>query len=102
MAEHAAGVVNHFGPKAVYVNVLVDMTRNCDCLNKRQKKGAPDIGILASMDIVAIDQATVDLTARAHGSNLGEQFHPELDPVIQIAHAEKIGMGKRTYTLQEI
>ena len=102
MAEHAAGVIDHFGSKAVYVNVLIDMTRNCDCLNRRQKKGVPDIGILASTDIVAVDQATVDLTAQAHGSNLAETFHPNLDPVIQIAHAEKIGMGKRAYTLQEI
>jgi len=102
MSEHAAGVVRHFGPKAVYVNVLVDMTRNCDCLNRRQKKGVPDIGILGSTDIVAIDQATVDLTAQAHGSNLAEKFHPTLDPAIQIAHAEKVGMGQRTYRLVEI
>ena len=102
MAEHAAGVVRHFGPKAVYVNVLVDMTPDCDCLSKRQKKAVPDIGILASTDIVAVDQATVDMTARAHGSNLAEKFHPALDPGIQIAHAEKVGMGKRTYELEEI
>lgn len=102
MAEHAAGVVRHFGPKAVYVNVLVDMTRNCDCLNKRQKKEVPDIGVLASTDIVAIDQATVDITARAHGSSLAEKFHPSLDPAIQITHAEKVGMGSRSYQLQEI
>ena len=102
MAEHAAGDVNHFGPKAVYVNVLADMTKNCDCLNRRQKKAVTDIGVLASTDIVAIDQATVDLTARAHGSDLAAKFHPTLDPVIQIAHAEKLGMGKRTYRLQEV
>ena len=102
MAEHAAGVVSHFGPKAVYVNALVDMTRNCDCLNRRQKKAVTDIGILGSTDIVAVDQATVDLTANAHGGNLAEKFHPTLDPVIQIAHAEKVGMGSRTYRLQEI
>ena len=102
MAEHAAGVVRHFGPKAVYINALVDMTRDCDCLNRRQKKAVPDIGILACTDIVAIDQATVDLTAAAHGANLAEKFHPSLDPAIQIAHAEKVGMGRRAYRLQEV
>ena len=102
MAEHAAGVIGHFGSKAVYINVLIDMTRNCDCLNKRQKKAVADIGILGSTDVVAIDQATVDLTAQAHGSNLAEAFHPALDPVIQIAHAEKIGLGSRSYQLQEL
>jgi uncharacterized Fe-S center protein len=102
MAEHAAGVIRHFGAKAVYLNVLVDMTRDCDCLNKRQKKGVPDIGILGSTDIVAIDQATLDLTARAHGTDLGQKFHPALDPSIQIAHAEKLALGSRTYRLEEI
>jgi uncharacterized Fe-S center protein len=102
MAEHAAGAVRHFGAKAVYVNVLVDMTRDCDCLNKRQKKQVPDVGILGSTDIVAIDQATLDLTARAHGTNLAEKFHPNLNPVVQIAHAEKVGLGKRSYQLQEV
>ena len=102
MAEHAAGVVRHFGPKAVYLNVLVDMTRDCDCLSTRQKKGVPDIGVVGSADIVAVDQATLDLTARAHGVNLGEKFHPTLDPAIQIEHARKLGLGNRKYRLAEI
>ena len=102
MAEHAAGVVRHFGSKAVYLNVMVDMTRDCDCLNKKQKKAVPDIGVLGSTDIVAIDQATLDLTTRAHGANLAEKFHPALDPAIQIAHAEKLGLGSRHYRLEEI
>jgi len=102
MAEHAAGVVRHFGSKAVYLNVMVDMTRDCDCLNKKQKKAVPDIGVLASTDIVAVDQATLDVTTRAHGANLAEKFHPALDPAIQIAHAEKMGLGSRHYRLEEI
>ena len=102
MAEHAAGVIRHFGAKAVYLNVLVDMTKDCDCLNTRQKKGVPDIGVIGSTDIVAVDQATVDLTAREHGTNLGEKFHPALDPAIQIDHAEKLGLGHRKYRLEEI
>jgi uncharacterized Fe-S center protein len=100
MAEHAAGVIRHFGPKAVYLNVLIDMTRDCDCLNKRQKKQVPDIGMIASTDIVAVDQATLDLTAREHGANLAEKYHPSLDPGIQIEHAEKMGLGSRNYKLE--
>jgi hypothetical protein len=102
MAEHAAGVIRHFGPKAVYLNLLADMTRDCDCLNKRQKKEVPDIGVLGSTDIVAVDQATLDLTARAHGADLGHKFHPALDPAVQIQHAEKLGLGRRTYRLEEV
>ena len=102
MAEHAAGVVRHFGAKAVYLNVLVDMTRDCDCLSKRQKKEVPDIGVIGAADIVAVDQATLDLTARAHGDDLGARFHPSLDATIQIDHAERLGLGSRTYRLEEI
>ncbi len=102
MAEHAAGVIRHFREKVVYLNVLTDMTRDCDCLNKRQKKEVPDIGVLGSKDIVAIDQATLDITARVHGQNLGEKFHPKLDPAIQIEHAEKMGLGNRKYRLTPV
>lgn len=102
MAEHAAGVLGHFGGKAVFVNVLVDMTRECDCLNKRQKKQFADVGILACDDIVAADQATLDLSARAHGRDLAQQSFPELDAGIQIRHAEKIGLGSRDYQLVEV
>ena len=102
MAEHAAGIVKHFGSRAVYINVLIDMTRDCDCLNKRQKKEVPDIGVCGSTDIVAIDQATLDLTAVDHGTNLSEKFHPDIDPSIQIKHAEKMGLGSRDYRIEEI
>lgn len=102
MAEHAAGVIRHFGPKTVFLNVLTNMTRDCDCLSKRQKKAVADIGVIGSTDIVAIDQATKDLTAQAHGQDLAEKFHPDLDPTIQIKHAEKVGMGRREYRLKQV
>jgi uncharacterized Fe-S center protein len=102
MAEHAAGIVRHFGFKAVYLNVMIDMTRDCDCLNKRQKKEVPDIGVCGSTDIVAVDQATLDLTAVAQGANLFEKFHPDIDPTIQIKHAEKMRLGSRNYRIEEI
>ena len=102
MAEHAAGIIRHFGKKIVYVNVLTSMTKDCDCLNRKQEKGVPDIGMLGATDIVAIDQATIDLTAKIHGQNIGKTFHPRLDPAIQIAHAVKMEMGNRRYSLVEI
>lgn len=102
MAEHAAGVLAHFGDKALFVNVLVDMTRECDCLNKRQEKAFADVGILACDDIVAADQATLDISARAHGSDLAQQSFPRIDAAIQIRHAEKIGLGSRSYRLVEV
>jgi len=102
IAEHAAGAIRHFGDKAAYVNLLCDMTKDCDCWNKAQEKIVPDLGVIASTDIVAVDQATLDLTERSFGKNLCEKVYPHLDPTIHIQHAEKMGMGKREYELVEV
>jgi uncharacterized protein len=102
MAEHAAAVLRHFGPKAVFVNVLTSMTKDCDCMDRAQEKIMVDIGILASNDLVAADQATLDLTEQAAGRSLSELSFPELDPTLQIAHAEKMGLGSRSYRLVEV
>jgi hypothetical protein len=102
MAEHAAAVLRHFGPKAVFANVLVDMTKDCDCMDKTQEKIMPDLGLLASNDIVAADQATLDLTQQAAGKSLSELSFPGLNPTLQMAHAEKLGLGSRQYRLVEV
>jgi len=102
MAEHAAGAVKHFGDKAVYLNVMADMTKDCDCINRKQKKMTPDIGILASTDMVAIDQASLDLTRKVRGKDLVEEAWPHLDPGHQIKEAEKLGLGKMEYALVEV
>jgi len=101
MVEHAAAVIRHFGNKAVFVNALLNLTRDCDCFNKAQAKLMPDLGILTGRDIVAIDQATLDLTAQA-GKSLPALAYPMHDPLIQIAHAEKMGLGTRRYHLIEV
>jgi uncharacterized Fe-S center protein len=102
MAEHAAGVLKLFGDKAVFINVMVGMTTDCDCLNVRQNKVAGDVGLLASADIVAVDQATLDLTGKAHRKNISELSYPDQDGLIQIRHAEKLGLGTAKYDLVEV
>lgn len=102
MAEHAAGALKHFADKALFVNVLVDMTAECDCMSKKQKKCAPDVGVLVSRDPVAIDQAGLDLTVDEQGADLGKRHYPKLDGSIQIAHARKMGMGNSEYRLVEV
>jgi uncharacterized Fe-S center protein len=102
MAEHAAGVLGHFKDRALFANVLVDMTAECDCMGKVQKKGVPDLGILVSGDLVAVDRASLDLTARDGGTDLGRRFYPELDGAIQIEHAQKMGLGNQRYRLLEV
>lgn len=100
VAEHALGVVLNKRQRCLFFNFLIDMTQGCDCMGNRQKRIMPDVGILASPDPVAIDQATLDLTARRHGENLVQKSEPGLNPAIQLEHAEKIGLGKRAYELE--
>lgn len=99
MAEHAFGVIQGKQDKCFCFNILVDMTKDCDCFNVSQPKLIPDIGLLASTDPVAIDMATLDLTAKAHGKTLAEMSYARLDAMIQIEHAAQIGMGSMEYEL---
>lgn len=102
MAEHALGALNGKKGKCFFFNVLVDMTKDCDCFNVAQKKILPDIGILGSQDPVALDKATLDVVRERAGADLGGLSYPELDPMVQILHAERLGMGTSKYVLEPI
>lgn len=99
MAEHAYGVVKEKQGKIMCFNVLIDMTKDCDCFSVKQTKMIADIGILVSSDPVAVDMATLDLTAKAHGKTLAEMAYAHHDALIQVEHAAKIGMGTMEYEL---
>jgi uncharacterized Fe-S center protein len=62
----------------------------------------PDVGILASSDPVAIDVATLELTAKANGKSITEIAYPQHDAMIQLRHAAKLGMGRLEYDLVEL
>ncbi|MCK4653240.1 MAG: DUF362 domain-containing protein [Candidatus Cloacimonetes bacterium] len=102
MAEYALGAYQNKIGKSFFINVLTDMTKECDCMNITQKPIIPDIGILASFDPVAIDQATLDLTRERNGKDIGRISYEKLNPNIQLEHAEKIGLGSRKYKLIKI
>ena len=99
IAEHALGVIQKMRDKSFFINFLTDMTEGCDCLGSRQARIIPDVGILASNNPVAVDQATLDLTEKSFGESLAEKCEPDLDPTVQLEHAEKIGLGSRKYKL---
>lgn len=101
MAEYALRVVSHFQGKAVFISFLTQVTKDCDCMAKAGKPIAPDIGILASLDPVAIDQATADLLVAAGGGKDPLRAGYDIDWSGQLDHGEKIGLGKRDYSLVE-
>ena len=99
-AEHALGVIQDKRDKLLILSYLVDMTKDCDCMARGQQPLQPDLGILASSDPVAADQAALDLTRERFGSSLAEAGWPAIDATVQLEHGEKIGLGSRTYRLE--
>lgn len=104
MAEHAYGVVKGKEDKCFFFNIAVNMTPDCDCVDLRQEKAIPDIGILASNDPVALDTATLMLTCQSDNENkdIVKKIYDHLDGQIQLKHAQKIGMGSMDYELVEV
>jgi uncharacterized Fe-S center protein len=100
MAEHALGAIQHMREKCVFINVACNMTRDCDCMGFKQTKIIPDLGILASTDPVAVDQASMDMIKKAHGKDLAGLAFPHINGQIQLDHGEAIGLGSTRYELR--
>ena len=105
MTESAKAVVDHFAPHITYVNVLRNMSVSCDCEGTAAEPVVtPNIGILASLDILAIDQASVDLVYA-----LKEEDHHALvermetrHGLRQLTYMKELGMGNDKYRLVDI
>lgn len=104
MAEYALGVIKDKKDKSLFFNFLIYVTKDCDCLNEAQERIVDDIGILASHDPVAVDQAATDILRDDTGSDVLREIWSEsdLDYNLQLKHAEKIGLGSREYQLVEL
>ncbi len=101
MAEHAFAIHNTLKGKIIYFNFLINMTKNCDCMTSPGKL-IDDIGIMCSFDPVALDTATLEITAKRNGDDLSRLSYPEHNPYLQIDHAVKLGMGSKVYKLIEV
>jgi len=99
MAEAAGAVMNYMGNKVVYISVMNKLSVDCDCDSHPKDPTMNDIGILASLDPVALDQACVDLVYKApDGKDLIERMESK-HGIHTIEHAAKLGLGNRTYKL---
>lgn len=96
IVEYTYGVMKGREKKFLFISFVMDITPNCDCCNFSDAKLKPDIGVLASTDIVAIDQAAADLIAQ--GGDVLKERHA-LDYNVQMEYAEKLGLGSRSYEL---
>lgn len=102
MAEAAKAVSDYKNGNIVYINVMNNLSVDCDCDSHPAKPEMADIGILASLDPVALDQACVDLVyAAPDGTALIERMESR-HGIHTVEHAEKIGLGTRNYDLYTI
>jgi uncharacterized Fe-S center protein len=100
IAEYAGAILDRFPGKAVFINVLQNITPQCDCMGAAQEPMMEDIGIIYSEDIVAADQAGLDLANR-FSDGLFNRINV-VDKNKQIELAEKLGLGKADYELVEL
>ena len=104
MAEAGKSVSDYLGngDQIIYINVLNNISIDCDCDGNPAEPDIHDIGILASTDPVAIDQASIDLCFAAEGSESLQQRVESQNGLHTLEHAEEIGLGSRTYNLVKI
>ncbi len=98
MAEYAFAVWSRFKDKAGCINFLLQITKDCDCMSKDQPEIIEDIGILASLDPVAIDKASVDLVLGKRKKDVLRQGY-DIDWAVQLRHGQSIGLGSLDYEL---
>lgn len=103
MAEHTLGVYKVRRRMVVCMNFLVHITKNCDCgARKADPPDIPNIGIVASNDPVAADQATIDLINERNRRDIIKEWYPNIDYAVQLRHGEEIGLGSTQYRLVEV
>ena len=102
MAEAGKSVVDYLDGKILYINVMNRLSVDCDCDGSPAEPDMHDIGILASYDPVALDQACVDLV---YGAEDGQSLIDRIESrngLHTLEQAEKIGLGSREYELVNI
>ncbi len=116
MALTTQKVLETFAENTVlFITALLNVTPYCDCWGFSTPALVPDIGITASTDIVSIEQASLDLIrvedfipsalpapmTIGEGTHLFERIHGK-DPYLQVVCAERIGLGNRNYTMEQV
>ncbi len=99
MAEYAYGAVKNKQGKVGYITFVTNITPLCDCAGFSGRPITSDIGVLASLDPVALEQACHDLVLEQVGHDPFHSLHSHVRGERIIEYAEEIGMGKRAYEL---
>ena len=102
MADAAKGVDDYMGDRIVYISVMNRLSVDCDCDGNPAEPDMHDIGILASTDPLALDQACIDLVyASPDSASLVRRIEGR-NGLHTLEHGEEIGLGSRQYRLEQI
>jgi uncharacterized Fe-S center protein len=101
VVEYNKGLIDSRGGKVLYINILNNLSVDCDCNGHAAKPEMKDIGILASTDPVALEKASLD---QIYAAPAGERAHlveriESRNGIYQILYAEKLGLGSQKYEL---
>ena len=101
MADAASSVVKYFAGNAVYINVMKNLSVDCDCCGVAKDPCMEDVGALISLDPVAIDHACVDLVYASEDPGKAELIErmESRNAIHTLEAAEKLGIGTREYQL---
>jgi len=107
LAHAASAIMHRFKGRAGFINFVQDVTPHCDCAAPAGKAIVPDIGILASLDPVAIDKASLDLIDKAPHLLTPTPLTPpdrvgklhQVDSLVQLKVAQRLGLGSLDYQL---
>ena len=105
MADAASTVVRHFDGRIAFINVMKNLSVDCDCCGVAEDPCMKDIGILASLDPIAIDQACIDLVYAAKDDPGQAHFLERVESrhgIHTIEAAAQLGYGSREYELIEV
>lgn len=115
MVEFCYAILKDKKERAGFMNFILDVTPECDCFPLSGLPIIPDVGILASLDPVALDQASLDLANQQLGdkkSALRKNYspgkdkfrglYPQIDSRRQLEYAEDLGLGRRSYQILEV
>lgn len=104
MADAALSVVDYFDKNIAYINIMCNMSVDCDCCAKAEDPCMKDVGILSSLDPVALDQACIDLIYNSNDpgkDHLIERIESR-NGTYTIDCADKLGVGCKEYELIEV
>lgn len=107
MAAAAQAVADYFKGNIIYINVMNNLSVDCDCDSSPEEPKMKDMGIMASLDPVALDKACLDMVFN-HKSTEGDDAKPLIERINRqhgthiVDYAEKIGLGSTAYVVVDI